>query len=50
MGPACLTTTALALAGAASAGGLTALAWRSVRDWIDLQIAVDREHGRRRTT
>ena len=43
MCPACLTTTALTLAGAASAGGLSALILKKLRSWVDAQIAVERQ-------
>lgn len=41
MCPACLTTTALAIAGAASAGSLSALIMKKLRRWVDAQIAVE---------
>lgn len=38
---ACLATTALAVAGAVSAGGVTALIVKEIREWIDAQIVVE---------
>ena len=40
MCPACLTTTALVVAGATSAGGLTALAVKKLRIWTGAKVIV----------
>jgi len=48
MCPVCLTTTALGVAGVASAGGVAALILKKLRGWVDAQIAVERQPERTR--